>query len=176
MPRQRRRERRHREAGDAERAEQVGDLRRRERLKHLQGGGAGAQELVAEGLRFDTEFGRPEGEDPAQADLGRGQMLQHLDARGIGELQVVDPEAGKALGARPAKQRLDGMEEAHAVGAVAEAPRPAELGQQRRELGRHGFVDGLARLAEQPSQQSREQRVRNAGVTRTRGDRDAAAA
>jgi hypothetical protein len=90
MPGQHRREPAGIERSDAERIDQRADLLGGERLQHLQPRAVRAEKCVVERLRRRFQLVRAEGDDPAQAEACVGQLLQRLDAGGIGELQVVD--------------------------------------------------------------------------------------
>ena len=170
---QRRCQTRRLERGDAERIDQRADVVGGERLQHLQAGAVNAEQQVVEGLRRRRQLVGPEGDDPAQAEAGRCELLHRFDAGRVGELQVVDDEAGHALGLPLAQGRLDRGDETRIAG-VAPGRRAAELRQQVREFAGDIAGERFVQAGQQQAQQTRQQRMRHPCIARPRVDRERA--
>jgi hypothetical protein len=175
---QRRRERVAAQLGEADRFDQRRELRQVERLQDAGLEAGRLLERRAQRGRRRARLRRPLREAPLQRGerVGLRERLQELEARRVGEVQVVDDERGEAVAERVGERRVDGALQQKPLRVAGARDRGAELGQHERELGvRVGAELERMRRAHR-AQQARQQRVGDAGVARPRLDRDDAVA
>ena len=178
VPEERRREALDVELGQAERVDQRRELREVERLHGDRLDAPRLLERAAHLRHRRAGVGGPLREAPAQGSerIRLDERLDELDARVVGEVQVVDDHRVDARRQRVDERRVDGAVQQEPLRLARERDRRTQLRQDERELARPVRIERDLVLGEQGAQQPREHGVGDAFVARSRADRDHAGA
>ena len=163
---QRRRQVRDVELGQAERFDQERQLRLVERLQFDRLDAACFFERSPHRRRRAARFAASLREAPVQRGerVGLDQGLQELDARLVGEVQVVDDDRVQFGGRRIDERSVDRAVQQEPLRLAGECHRRAQLGQHDRELLRALGAQRDRVRGEQGAQQAREHGVGDARV------------
>ena len=153
---QRGRETRWVKLGQAERFDQLGELRQAERRQRH---GFDALRFLERGTQLRGPLAGIGGtlrQTPAQSRQGVGldQGLQQIEARIVGEVQVVDDNGTQAEGCRVAQRGIDRSLQQQSLRRARPRHRGTEFGQQQRQFlrahGRRRDRERLQHRAQQP--------------------------
>ena len=164
-------------AGKVQRVHQRGHLRHVQRLHDHARERRGRSQCVEQGLQGRARLGWTQAQAPARrrgaARCGE-QALQQLDARAVGEVHVVEHEAGDA-GASALQQLGHGLGHRRArrpaLALARRSLRCIELNrqrrQQRREITPQPRIQRFGHTLDKGEQEPREARVRHQRIART---------